>query len=170
MWGAGQKVPEGRCEVSELTLLPWMWGQWVSATAAYGTALPNLVTSHPHCKLKLVSQLIGILQWLQRMILCLFYQEHMWTAIYSGNEGENIKNVEKSQMIWEADGRRNVTQERERRNAFVSPLFSTFLVWANSLFLHVLWGSHIRITFPEILANTMLPALPERRRGDLSTL
>ena len=63
--GLGQRVPEGSCEAPELILLPWMWGQWASATVAHGTVLAELVTSHPHSKLKMTSRASLVAQWLR---------------------------------------------------------------------------------------------------------
>lgn len=72
--GLGQRVPEGSCEAPELILLPWMWGQWASATVAHGTVLAELVTSHPHSKLKMISQMKGRLKWLEECFSIHFIQ------------------------------------------------------------------------------------------------
>lgn len=77
------------------------------------TGLAQLVAGH-HPASQQWSHQQG--QWLEECFNS-FYPGHIGTAICSGKLGrKRCKNVGRGQTSWEADGRRNVTQERKRES------------------------------------------------------
>lgn len=141
MWGVGAESSRGSCEAPELILLPWMWGQ--QASAANGLWDSTSWAGHPHCKLKVVSQLFNRDSDVAGRILSV----HFIKSTCKQQSTVEIKEKKNTRMLRGVRPFERLMVEemwlREKKGnklfslSLLSPLSSSSLLWETSLFPHV---------------------------------